>query len=179
MKKLYMILPMTLILCFMVGCQDKAAMAELEELKAQAAVEEQNKDLVKRYIEEMNKENAEFIKEVYAPDAKIYFPSGSPKPKSREAQIEGFKGFFGACSDFKMSLEELFAVEDRVIFRFIITGTHEGDLSGIPATGNKLEYGTIVIARIKNGKIIEEKSEAYMLYMMMQLGYELKPKEEK
>jgi hypothetical protein len=29
MKKLYMILPMALILCFMVGCQDKAAMAEI------------------------------------------------------------------------------------------------------------------------------------------------------
>ncbi len=28
MKKLYMILPLALILCFMVGCQDKEAMAE-------------------------------------------------------------------------------------------------------------------------------------------------------
>jgi uncharacterized protein YcfL len=31
MKKLCMILPLALILCFMVGCQDKEAMAEVEE----------------------------------------------------------------------------------------------------------------------------------------------------
>ncbi len=31
MKKLSMILPLALILCFMVGCQDKEAMAEVEE----------------------------------------------------------------------------------------------------------------------------------------------------
>jgi ketosteroid isomerase-like protein len=31
MKKLFMVLPLAMILCFMVGCQDKEAMAELEE----------------------------------------------------------------------------------------------------------------------------------------------------
>ena len=34
MKKLSLILHLTLILCIMVGCQDKEAMAELEEMKA-------------------------------------------------------------------------------------------------------------------------------------------------
>ena len=29
MNKLYVILPLAMILCLMVGCQDKAAMAEL------------------------------------------------------------------------------------------------------------------------------------------------------
>jgi ketosteroid isomerase-like protein len=36
MKKLLMILPLALILCFMVGCQDKEAMAELEAMKSQS-----------------------------------------------------------------------------------------------------------------------------------------------
>jgi hypothetical protein len=49
MKKLFMILPLVLIVCFMVGCQDKEAMAELEEFKAQAALEEANRALVMRY----------------------------------------------------------------------------------------------------------------------------------
>jgi len=48
MKKLCMVLPLALILCFMVGCQDKETMAELEAMKAQAEVEEQNKEIVKR-----------------------------------------------------------------------------------------------------------------------------------
>jgi hypothetical protein len=39
----------------MVGCQDKAAMAELEEFKAQAALEKQNKELVKGLMEELRR----------------------------------------------------------------------------------------------------------------------------
>jgi len=110
MKKLYMILPLALILCFMVGCQDKAAMAELEEYKAQAEVEEQNKELVKRYIEEMNKGNIEIINEVFATECDFYYPSNRPKPISREENIEGVKIGFRAFPDFNQRIEELFAV---------------------------------------------------------------------
>ncbi|MEE9500605.1 MAG: hypothetical protein V3V48_00885 [Candidatus Aminicenantaceae bacterium] len=67
MKKLHMILPLALILCFVVGCQDKEAMTELEAMKAQAEVEEQNKELVRNFFEELDKGNAEIIKELYAP----------------------------------------------------------------------------------------------------------------
>ena len=58
MKKEFMILPLALILCFMVGCQDKEAIAELEEFRAQAALEEQNKALVMR-VEEAWKKGGE------------------------------------------------------------------------------------------------------------------------
>jgi hypothetical protein len=45
------------------GCQDKAAMAELEEFKAQAALEEQNKEIVKRAHELHSKGDFEARKE--------------------------------------------------------------------------------------------------------------------
>jgi hypothetical protein len=48
MRKLCMILPMALILCFMVGCQDKEAM------KGQAEVEEQNETVALQIIEAFN-----------------------------------------------------------------------------------------------------------------------------
>ncbi len=49
---------------------------------------------------------------------------------------------------------------------------------GIPATGNKYESSGILINRIENGKIVEAREELDQLGMMMQLGMELKPKEE-
>jgi hypothetical protein len=49
MKKLHLILPLILILCFMAGCLDKEAIAEHEEFRAQKEIEEQNKAIVKRY----------------------------------------------------------------------------------------------------------------------------------
>ena len=86
-----MILPLALILCFMVGCQDKDAMAELEEFKAQAELEEQNKALIRNGIEEMSKKNFGILREIYAPNAKIFLPSNSAEPISIEQSIQLLK----------------------------------------------------------------------------------------
>ena len=177
MKKLCMILPLAMILCFVVGCQDKEAIAELEEMKAQAEIEARNEAFYRGSIEELNKGNIEILKELFAPDYGFYSPSSSTKSISKEETIEFVKMVFKAFPDFKWSIEELIAVGDKIIVRFIYRGTHEGEFQGIPATGNKVEFSGIVIARIENGKIVEEKEESDALGLMMQLGMELKPKE--
>ncbi len=179
MKKLCMILPLAFILCFMVGCQDKEAMAELEEIKAQAEVEEQNMEVVRNYFKELDKGNAEVFREVYAPDAAYYFPSGITEPMSLEQEIEQFKMFHNAIPDLVHNIEEIISAGDKVIVRFIARGTHTGEIEemGIPATGNEVEISSIIIFRIENGKVVEERQEADMLGFMLQFGMELKPKE--
>ena len=137
MKKLFMILPLALILCLIVGCQDKEAMAELEEFRAQAEIEKQNEALYRGIIEEINKGNSEYFNEFYSPDSLYYMVSNSPKPLTREEYQEFVKGFFKAFPDLNFSIEELYAVGDRVIARLILRGTHEGEYGGVPATGNK------------------------------------------
>ncbi len=179
MKKLLLILPLALILCFMVGCQDKAAMAELEQFKAQAALEEQNKEIVKRVMELWHKGDFEACKDLFAPEYVWYSPSTAPKPMSLEEAIEFTKMIFNAFPDSSWTIEELFAAGDRVVTRWLYKGTHEGEFMGIPPTGNKLEFGGILITRIENGKIVEEREDADALGMMQQLGMELKPKEGK
>ena len=177
MKKLTVILPLALILCFMVGCQNKAAMAELEEFKAQAEIEKQNEALYRGIIEEINKGNSEYFNEFYSPDSLYYFPSNNPKPLSREESQEFVKGFFKAFPDLNFSIEELFAVEDRIIVRYILRGTHKEDWRGIPATGKKFEISSTFIIRIENGKVVEEREDFDQLGFLQQLGMELKPKE--
>lgn len=73
MKKLLMILPLAMILSVMVGCQGKAAMAELEAFKAQAEVKEQNKALVNIMFEAWEKGDFEAYKEVVAPRSPLGF----------------------------------------------------------------------------------------------------------
>jgi steroid delta-isomerase-like uncharacterized protein len=173
-----MILPLALISCFMVGCQDKQAMAELEEFKAQAEIEEQNKEIVKRLYEEYNKGNIEILKDLYAPDYDFYSPSNSPKPRSREETIESATMIFRAFPDSVWNIEELFAVGDRVTVRFVYKGTHEGDFMSISPTGNKIEVSGINIIRIENGKVLEEWEDADTTGFMQQLGMELKPRDD-
>jgi predicted ester cyclase len=180
MKKLFIILPLALILSFMVGCQDKEAMAELEEFKAQAEVEEKNKEIVKRVLEELNKGkagNVEVYDELFAPDYKLHVPSMNPKPISLEEILEYLKLVFEAFPDSVWSIEDLIAAGDKVIFRLVYMGTHEEEFMGLPPTGNKVECGQIVITRIENGKIVEDRKEYDQLGFMHQLGMELKPKE--
>ena len=68
MRKLCMVLPLVLILCFIVGCQDKEAMAELEAMKAQTEVEKQNKELVKELFAAIDAGNFDKLKELFADD---------------------------------------------------------------------------------------------------------------
>jgi steroid delta-isomerase-like uncharacterized protein len=163
----------------MVGCQDKEAMAELEEFKAQAAAEARNMELVKGYIEELNKGNSEVFAGLLAPDFKFYSPSINPNPLSREKILGQLKMIFQGFPDAKYNIKGLFASGDRVINWNVFTGTHEGDYMGLPATGKKIETSSILIYRFDNGMIVEEREEFDMLGAMMQLGMELKPKEEK
>ena len=90
MKKLLMILPLALIICFMFGCQDKEAMAELEAFKAQAEVEEQNKEVVKSFLEAWYKGDFEAAKELSSPDFAWYSPSNA-KPMNFDDVTEKAK----------------------------------------------------------------------------------------
>lgn len=177
MKKLCVILPLALILFFAIGCQDKAAMAELEAMKAQAKVEEQNKELMRNYFAEVVKGNIDIVLKVCAEDALFYFPSNNPNPISREEMLEGVKTTHRAFSDISYKIEEIIADGDKVLIRFISQSTHTGEIEGIPATGKRIEFSGLSLFRIENGRIVEEWEEADMLGFLTQLGMELKPAE--
>jgi steroid delta-isomerase-like uncharacterized protein len=177
MKKLLLILSLNLLFCFTFACQNKAEKAELEKFRTQAKVEEQNKEIVNRAWEASSKGDFETLKELGTPEYLWYLPSNSTKPISREEAIEKAKRLHRAFPDISFSVKELIAIGDKVISRYTLRGTQQGEFAGIPATGNKVEISGIMISRIENGKIVEEKEEWDMLGFMQQLGMELKPKE--
>jgi len=179
MKKLLFIIPLAVLLCFTFGCQNKAEKAELEKFRAQAKLEEQNKEIVKRFFEEWNKGNIEIADELYAPEYSWYYSSTTPNPMSRKDTIEFFKSFLKAFPDANWTMNGMFPVGDRVIAWLTVRGTHKGEFFGIQATGNKVEFNGFDMFRIQNGKIVEEREESDMLGIYQQLGMELKPKEVK
>jgi predicted ester cyclase len=179
MKNPLLAVSLVLLLCFAFGCQNKAEKAELEKFRAQAKVEEQNKALMLRAIEEWNKGSNEFFMDNAVPDYAYYSPSGKPKPMSREEVDENFKTMMKGFPDLRFTIEELVAEGDKLTARFSFTGTHQGEFMGIPATGNRIEVSGLIISLIKNGKFVEDREETDILGMMQQFGMELKPKEVK
>ena len=171
-----MILPLAMILCFIVGCQDKAAMAELEEFKAQAELEEQNKALAIRYYEAWDKGDVEALKEILSPDFVWHILSG--KDLSLEDTIENLKQQQVMFSDKAVDNEDIIVKGNKVIVRYTFRATHTGDTEDFPATGNKVEIEAIEIVLVENGKIVESWDASDGLSFYQQLGFELKPKEE-
>ncbi len=78
--------------------------------------------------------------------------------------------FLGAFPDLQVTVEDLIAEGDKVVGRLTVTGTHQGELMGIPATGKKVSFSEIHIVRISNGKVVEHWEVADIMSMMQQLG---------
>jgi predicted ester cyclase len=59
---------------------------------------------------------------------------------------------------------------DKVAWRWRITGTHSGDLMGIPPTGKPINITGIVVSRFAQGKWAEDYVNWDTLGMFQQIG---------
>lgn len=72
--------------------------------------------------------------------------------------------------DFRNPIDFVVAEDDLAVSYGRRTGTHAGDLMGLPATGRKIDLPTIGILRFANGRAIERWGLADTMTMMQQLG---------
>jgi len=180
MKKHCMILPLALILCFMVGCQDKEAMAELQEYRARAEVEEQNKALIVRYFQEVDKGDVEvvnaLIDEMFSPDYVGYFALS--EQRGLNALKEHYSNSLLTFGNIKHTIENMIAEGNMVAVRCTFQATHQGEFMGVPASEKLLTCPIIYIFYFEDGKVKEARLDwDSLLGLAMQLGMELKPKE--
>lgn len=133
---------------------------------------EENKSLAHRFIDEVyNKGNLDFIDEVVAPNWVEHDPSS---PEGMSSSLEGAKRFVemyrNAFPDIQITVEDLIAEKNKVVTRWTARGTHQGELMGIPPSGNRVEVTGINIDRIEGGKVVESWSNYDTLGMMQQIG---------
>jgi len=75
-----------------------------------------------------------------------------------------------AFPDIRWSVEEQVAEGEKVLTRFVWTGTHRGEFLGIPATGRTVRVWGMVIDRFEGPKIQSTRILMDTLAMMQQLG---------
>jgi steroid delta-isomerase-like uncharacterized protein len=178
MKKLICVVPLILLLCFTFACQDKAAIRELEKLKAQRATEAQNKDLVRNFWAAIDKNDFGKLKEITADDFAINVP-GLNEPLRLETMFQAIKTHYAAFPDWKHTIEDMMAEGDKVAVRLLQNGTHRAVFEGIPATDKKVTMPTQCLMVIDKGKVRELWAVEDNLGVYLQLGMELKPVETK
>lgn len=178
MKKCFYIVLLALLLCFTIACQDKAAMVELEKFKAQAGVEEQNKEVVKRYWNgKWNERRPGILDELQTQN--VVYHGTSMEMNGLEEYKKVYGVFASAFHDTQLTIESIVADGDKVMTRVKMRGTHKGDFEGMLPTGQAITLSAFTVFRLIDGKIAEEWEILDELGMMAQLGMELKPIEAK
>jgi predicted ester cyclase len=68
-------------------------------------------------------------------------------------------------------VEDQVAEGDKVVSRYRVSGTHQGEFFGVAGTGNRVEFTGINIDRFdESGKMVEEWPEYDLLGAMRQIG---------
>ena len=130
---------------------------------------EENKALVRRFYEEIDKGNIDAMDELVAEDYVDHSPPPFPGLGSGRAGLKRvFQTFWDATPGYHR-IEDQVAEGDKVVTRLTAIGKHEADLPGIPRTGNDLEMTATVIHRIADGKLAEKWSNKDVLGFLQQL----------
>lgn len=132
---------------------------------------EQNRERLRRlYDEALSGGDMSVVDEICADDFALHTPS-SPEPIRGP---EGFKGYIGmyraAFPDVELIVEDLIAEADTAALRGTLTGTHEGELMGIPPTGTEVSVMGMTIARFEREKAVEMWSISDSSGLLQQLG---------
>lgn len=101
-------------------------------------------------------------------------PSGAIDGRAEYKQI--FAQFFDAFPpESELEIEDIFAVDDRVVCRFRSVQKHAKDFFGIPASNRVVTFIETHVQRHKNGKIIENVVSATNLEFEMLMAPVLAP----
>jgi steroid delta-isomerase-like uncharacterized protein len=131
---------------------------------------EEHQAVVRRYIEEAwNKGNVGIIDELMSARYARYMGVGAP-PLDREGQKQRILTFRRAFPDLRLDVEDMVADGEKVSFRLVLRGTHQGEFLGVRPTGNVMQVGAVDIARFEGGKIVEQWGQTDLLGLMRQIG---------
>ena len=106
---------------------------------------------------------------LYAPDCKFHgFPDAFPP--TRDGIAEFFRALISAVPDARITAQDILEDGDRVALRFVLTGTHQGELFGADGTGRSLEVEGITVVRFVDGLIVERWNRLDDIGLLTQLG---------
>lgn len=116
--------------------------------------------------EAVNTGNLALLDKFVAPDY-VEHSEGFQGVEPFRQQVAAFRAAF---PDLHVSIDDLLIDGDRFASRTTVTGTHAGDLMGLPATGKRVSVEAVDIGRISNGQAKERWGGLNMYALLTQLG---------
>ena len=129
-----------------------------------------NKAIVKEFIDRLfTDDDPSVLNELAGPNYVDHDP-----PFGGTGTVDGWRAMAAmirnAFPDWHSDLHAMYAEDDIVVERFTASGTHRGEIFGIPASGATCRLPGINIFRVRDGKVVERWGRLDELGMMRQLG---------
>jgi predicted ester cyclase len=141
------------------------------------SLEEQNKTLIRSFIEEIfNEHNLSSIQKYFGKES----VEGSPQAgKGGEGFRQFITDFFEAFPDMHITIEHIVAENNLVMVFLSGSGTHKGQFHGIPPTNKPVNIRSADLYKIENGIITGQWIIVDQLNLLKQTGTLLSEDENK
>ena|SRR6186713_1022719 len=128
----------------------------------------ENVAAIESAVAQMNAGNVDGYLELYADDLTVHgYPPGV---EGKAGVSEFYRSFRSGFSDFELTIEDVLTDGDKVAGRYMIRGTHAGELMGVPGSGNKVELEGQSFFRFENGRVAERWQAMDAVPLLIQIG---------
>ena len=124
--------------------------------------------VAREYFEAWNRRDWDRFRELY--HAEYSYSGVGGKRQGPEGHLAIAQMFAGAFPDGRIELQHVYTVGAVAITEFVGRGTHQGDVMGIPATGQPVSMPVCNVIEVRDGKIYAEREYMDLAHMMQQLG---------
>jgi predicted ester cyclase len=129
---------------------------------------EENKAMVRTLYAEIDKGNLGAVDEAWSRDHVFHTPGSPAMDAVGHRQLLAM--YQGAFAEWRQEITNMVAEGDQVVTMFTFHGRHTGDLEGIAATDRTVAVDAVAIARLADGRIVEEWTIFDGLGLLQQLG---------
>jgi ketosteroid isomerase-like protein len=146
-------------------CEEAPRFTDLDVVRD----EQLNKDTARRFFDAIGKGHVEDFDDLCTPGYREYEPSSGPQPLGlAEAKVDTNR-YVSAFSP-TFLIEDQIAEGDRVTTRWTVTGTHDGEFLGLPATGRPVRVTGQTTLRFEQGRIAESWWNWDQFGLLSQIG---------
>jgi len=130
---------------------------------------EQNKAVVRRIVEEhWNRKNPSLVGELFSTNCSLHTPDGVLQGLEGASLL--YEAYATAFPDFRLGVDDTLADGNRVAVRYTFTGTHNGSLAAVPASGRPVSVQGIVIFRLDGAKVDDVRFVWDKFALLQQIG---------
>jgi predicted ester cyclase len=143
---------------------------------ADSASRSQLDAFARRFTDEVyNQKRKDKIRDYVHPQFVDHSPGAPPDARGPEFVEKQWASTFAAFPDLKFAVEDVLVDGDKVVIRWVSTGTFTGTLGEVAGRGQAVTVHGISIFRMQDGKIAESWDLVDRLAMLRQAGFAVTP----